>query len=113
LILKFFLSVNLLLKSTLPVTFSFLLHLITKIVKMNIMKTLQYLTAILVFTLSSQILVAESDQPTLKESAPKAMLEVKDLVPEIPKTAEFDEEVTFTPDLSPEIPKEAPFSETL
>ncbi|MFH1159708.1 MAG: hypothetical protein V1733_02005 [bacterium] len=77
------------------------------------MKTIQYLTAILVCTLSSQVLFAESDGTSLKEPSPKVTLEMKDLVPEIPKTADFDEQVTFTPDLSPDIPKEAPYSETL
>jgi hypothetical protein len=77
------------------------------------MKTMKYFAVMLVLTLGTQVLFAENDGPVQKETPPDVSLEMRDLVPDIPRIAGYDEEVTFIPDFSPVIPREAPLSEAL
>ncbi|NQV01246.1 MAG: hypothetical protein HQ542_01260 [Bacteroidia bacterium] len=106
------------------------------------MKTIKYFTLTLILFLSATTLFAEADGTKIKETAPNIILDAKELIPQVPQIASFDEveiesitilmmEVArrFSPvmpmeadfneapmegdDLSPVVPLEAPYSETL
>ena len=106
------------------------------------MKTIKYLTLTLILFLSATTLFATADGTTIKETTPRVVLDAKELIPQIPLIASFEEveiesitillmdlERRFAPvipieadfdevpmegdDLSPVVPMEAPYSETL
>jgi len=84
------------------------------------MKTLRILTISLAFFLGSVTLFATSDGTTYKEATTITFLDAKDLIPQVPALALFDEAEIETiamisdPSLkfSPEYPVEADFEDT-
>jgi len=77
------------------------------------MKTIRYFLAIVLLSLSSSLVFAESDDEIVLQKPIQIIPETCNLQPEVPKTADFDEYLYPDSSLIPEVPHEAPFSEAL